>query len=96
MDDEYTPEIIAITDDDGTEYTFEIIDKIEDDDGKYIAAVPTDGVFDEEEEETEVWILQVDDTGDDETSSIFQIEDKKKFEEISRIFEERIFGDNEE
>ena len=95
MEEEYIPEIIEIQDENGNTFKFEVLDRIEDDDGKYIALVSADDVIDSEEEEAEVFILQVDDTGDDETSSIFQIADPKKFEEIAKIFEERLFEEDE-
>ena len=40
MSDEYNPDIITLEDDDGKEYTFEVLDRIETDDRKYIALLP--------------------------------------------------------
>ena len=40
MNEEYNPDIITLEDDDGKEYTFEVLDRIETDDAKYIALLP--------------------------------------------------------
>ncbi len=40
MAEEYNPDIITLEDDDGKEYTFEVLDRIETDEAKYIALLP--------------------------------------------------------
>ncbi len=40
MNEEYNPDIITLEDDDGKEYTFEVLDRIETDEAKYIALLP--------------------------------------------------------
>lgn len=40
MAEEYNPDIITLQDDDGVEYTFEVLDRIETDDGRYVALLP--------------------------------------------------------
>ena len=37
---DYNPDIINLTDDEGKEYTFEVLDAIESDDGRYLAMIP--------------------------------------------------------
>ena len=37
---EYNPDIITLADQAGTEYTFEVLDAIETDDGRYLALLP--------------------------------------------------------
>ena len=37
---DYNPDIITLSDDDGKEYTFEVLDAIETDDGRYLAMLP--------------------------------------------------------
>ena len=39
MDDSYSPNILTVTDDDGTEHVFEELDRIETDTDRYIAPV---------------------------------------------------------
>jgi|LSQX01.1.fsa_nt_gb uncharacterized protein YrzB (UPF0473 family) len=91
MDDEYTPEIVSVIDDDGSEYLFEELDRIETDDGKYIALLPVledDAVIDNDDEGVEVLILKVDE--DDGAPILSQIEDSKEYDEVCKIFEERL------
>lgn len=40
MSEEYNPDIISLEDDDGKEYTFEVLDRIETDDARYVALLP--------------------------------------------------------
>ena len=40
MDDDYNPDIITLSDDDGQEYQFEVLDAIETDEGRYVALMP--------------------------------------------------------
>ena len=85
-----TSDIVSVVDDDGTEHLFEEIDRIETDDGRYIALLP---VYTEAEEildgDGELIILQVieDETGE---TYLEPIEDEAVFNEIGEIFEERL------
>ena len=38
--DDYNPDIVTLSDDDGKEYTFEVLDAIETDTGRYLAMLP--------------------------------------------------------
>ncbi len=38
---EYNPDIVTLSDDEGKEYTFEVLDAIETDTGRYLALLPT-------------------------------------------------------
>ncbi len=38
--DEYNPDIVTLSDDDGKEYTFEVLDAIETETGRYLAMLP--------------------------------------------------------
>ena len=40
MNEEYTPDIVSIVDEDGKEHIFEELDRIETDDGRYVALLP--------------------------------------------------------
>lgn len=88
--EEYTPELVTVFDEDGTEYTFEILDKIETESGKYAALLP----YDESEEESddnesdELIILKV--IEDNDEFYLEPIEDDREFNEIGEIFEERL------
>lgn len=88
---EYNPDIITVTDDDGTEHIFEELDRIEsDDDKRYVALLP---VYDDAEEilegDGEIIILEV---IEDENGETFlqQIADEEEFDEIGEIMMKRI------
>ena len=82
--------IVTVVDEEGVEHTFEELDRIETDDGRYIALLP---VYTEAEEildgDGELIILQVieDETGE---TYLEPIEDEAVFNEIGEIFEERL------
>ncbi len=87
--DEFTPEIVSIFDEEGNEHLFEELDRIETENGKYVALLP----FSESEEEVsdednELIILKVIEESDE--FYLEPIEDDKEFNEIGEIFEERL------
>lgn len=87
--DEFTPEIVSIFDEEGNEHLFEELDRIETENGKYVALLP----FSESEEEVsdednELIILKVIEESDG--FYLEPIEDDKEFNEIGEIFEERL------
>lgn len=98
MNEEFGPDIVSVTDEDGNEHLFEELDRIETDDGnRYVALLP---VYDNEEEildsDGDVLILKViEEKGE---TYLIQIEDEKEFNEIGNIFEDRLIEkyENEE
>lgn len=90
MSDEYNPDLVTVVDDDGKEYTFEELDRIETDEAKYVALVP---VFDDPEEmleeDLEIIVLKVDEDEDGDTY-LSQIANEEEYARISSIFEERL------
>lgn len=95
---DYNPDIVSVSDDDGKEYQFEVLDRIETDDARYVALTPAD-LSDEDilNGAGELIILRVQEDEDGETY-LCPIEDDKEFNEIGDIFEERLseFYDFEE
>ncbi len=97
----YDPDIVTVVDDDGVEHEFEVLDRIEaDDDKKYVAMIP---VFSDEdallEDSGELIILRVIEENDE--TVLEPIEDEDEFNEIGKIFEDRLsemfeFEDDEE
>lgn len=89
MDENYTPDIVSVVDEDGTEHVFEELDRIETEDARYVALLP---VYDEAEEiledDGELIILKV--TEEDGETYLEPIEDDEEFNEIGSIFEERL------
>ena len=91
MDDELTmDDIVTVVDDDGTEHTFEELDRIELDNGaRYVALLP---VYEDEiellEDDGDVLILKVlEENGE---NYLVQIEDEEEFNEVGKIIEDRL------
>ena len=90
MDNEYNPDIVSVVDEDGKEHIFEELDRIETDDGKYVALLP---LYDDPEEQLqdsgELIILKVEEDADGETY-LCPIENEEEFNEVGLAFEERL------
>ncbi|MCH5191908.1 MAG: DUF1292 domain-containing protein [Oscillospiraceae bacterium] len=89
MSEEYNPDIVTVVDENGEEHTFEELDRIETDSGRYVALIP---VYDEAEDilddDGELIILKV--SEEDGETYLEPIEDDNEFNEIGKIFEERL------
>ena len=89
MSEEYNPDIITLSDEDDKEYSFEVLDRIETDEGRYIALLP---VYDDPqqlvEDSGELVILKViEENGED----IFaDIDDDDEYETIADAFVSRL------
>jgi uncharacterized protein YrzB (UPF0473 family) len=87
--DNYGPDIVTVVDEDGVEHEFEVLDRIETDDSKYVAMIP---VYSGEEEllddSGELIVLRVIEENDE--TVLEPIEDEDEFNEIGQIFEERL------
>ena len=89
MEKDYHPDIVTLSDDDGKEYTFEVIDAIESDEGRYLAMLP---VFDDPqkmlEDSGELVIVKVGEENGEEY--FFEIEDDDEYEFVADTFIERL------
>lgn len=89
MNKEYNPDLITLSDDDGKEYTFEIIDAIETDDGRYLAMLPT---FEDPakmlDDSGELVIVKVGE--EDGEEYYFEIENDDEYETIADAFINRL------
>ncbi len=100
MSEEYGPDIISVVDDDGVEHTFEELDRIETDKGRYVALIPAyDEATEILDDDGELIILKVEEEG--EETYLSPIENDAEFDEVGKIFEERLsemfdFDDEEE
>ncbi len=89
MSNEYNPDLVSVIDEEGKEHVFEELDRIETDTGKYVALLP---LYDDSEEmledDGELIILKA----TEENGEIYleAIEDDEEFNEIGKIFEERL------
>ena len=90
MAEEYNPDIVSVIDEDGVEHIFEELDRIETDDARYVALLP---VYDEAEDilddDGEIIILKVEEEKNGDTY-LCPIENAKEFDEVQKIFEERL------
>lgn len=86
---EYNPDLITLTDDEGKEYTFEVLDAIETDDGRYLAMLPT---FDDPkkmlDDSGELVIVKVLEENGEEFYT--EIEDDDEYETVADAFVDRL------
>ena len=89
MNKDYNPDLITLSDDDGKEYTFEVLDAIETDDGRYLALLPT---FEDPQQmlddSGELVIVRV--TEEDGEEYFEEIEDDDEYETIADAFVDRL------
>ncbi|HZK21342.1 MAG TPA: DUF1292 domain-containing protein [Oscillospiraceae bacterium] len=99
-EEEFTTDIVTVIDEEGIEHSFEELDRIETDEGKFIALLP---IYNDAEdiisESGELIVLQV--SEEDDEFYLEPIENDELFNKIGNIFEERLqdlfeFTDNDE
>lgn len=87
--DDYNPDIITLADDNGKEYTFEVLDAIETDTDRYLALLPQ--YSDPQkmlEESGELVIVKVGE--EDGEEYYYEIEDDDEYETIADAFVDRL------
>lgn len=86
---EYNPDIITLADDDGKEYSFEVLDAIETDMGRYLALLPT---YDDPQkmldDSGELVIVKVGE--EDGEEYYYEIEDDDEYETVADAFVDRL------
>lgn len=89
MNEEYTPDLIELTDDEGNKYNFEVLDALEDGENKYVALTPCneDGSPNEEEDGTLVIMKAIEEDGE---SYFEDIEDDNEYETVADAFINRL------
>ena len=86
---EYNPDIVTLSDDDGKEYTFEVLDAIETDDGRYLALLPTfEDPKDMLDDSGELVIVKVGEENGEEY--FYEIENDDEYEMVAEAFVERL------
>lgn len=89
--EEYNPDLITLTDDDGKEYTFEVLDAIETDEARYLALLPQysdpQAMLDDS---GELVIVKVGE--EDGEEYFYEIEDDDEYETIADTFVDRLQG----
>lgn len=90
MAEEYNPDIVSVVDEDGVEHIFEELDRIETEDGKFVALIPVyDDAEDIIDDDGEIIILKVEEEDNGDTF-LCPIEDEKLFNEVGKYFEDRL------
>lgn len=85
----HEPDIISVTDDDGNEILFELLERYENDNGVYVAITEyRDDAEDIVEADYEVIILKVAEENGDEY--LEEIEDEAEYNEVSEILMNKI------
>lgn len=86
---EYNPDLISLSDDDGKEYKFEVLDAIETDEGRYLALLP---IFDDPKEmlddSGELVIVKVGEENGEEY--YYEIENDDEYETVADAFVSRL------
>ncbi|MBQ7725705.1 MAG: DUF1292 domain-containing protein [Clostridia bacterium] len=86
---DYNPDLVTLSDDNGKEYTFEVLDAIETDTGRYLAMLP---VYDDPKEmlndSGELVIVKVGEENGEEY--FYEIEDDDEYDTIADAFVERL------
>lgn len=59
MQEDYNPDLISLSDEEGNEYNFEILDAVETDEGKYVALIPSKDEDNNSEEQDNLIIMKV-------------------------------------
>ena len=88
--DDYTPDILTLSDEDGKEFRFEVIDAADYNDARYMAVVPyAEESADVLEEDAELIIMRVcDDENGEEYLDV--VDSDEELEEIGAMFAERL------
>lgn len=88
-DKDYNPDLITLTDDDGKEYNFEVLDAIETDTARYLALLPTyDNPQKMLEDSGELVIVKVEEENGEEY--FCEIEDDDEYETVADAFVDRL------
>ena len=86
---EYNPDLVTLSDEEGKEYTFEVLDAIETDDGRYLAMLPT---YDDPQkildDSGELVIVKV--CEEDGEEYYCEIEDDDEYETVADAFVDRL------
>lgn len=87
--DEFGPDLVTVEDEDGVVHTFEKLDAIETDEGRYVALLPYyEDPAQAINDDGELIILEVQEDADGHL--LLPIEDDALYDEIADIFEERL------
>lgn len=86
--EDYNPDIITLEDDEGNEYSFEVIDAADFNDQRYLAVVPYQDGAEALEEDADLVIMRVGNEDGDEFLDV--VEDEDELADIGAKFAERL------
>ena len=92
MSEEYGPDFVSVTDDDGNEFELEHLGTLEYKGGEYMAFVPAD--MDEDDEDFGLILLRV--IEQDGEQLLADIDDEQELNEVYEQFMEELFADEED
>lgn len=92
MSEEYGPDFVSVTDDEGNEFELEHLGTMEHKGTTYMAFVPAD--MDEEDEDYGIIILKVIEENGEEL--LADVDDGQELEEVYEQFIDQLFEDEEE
>ena len=89
MDKNREPDIVSIVDEEGKEHVFEELDRIETDNGRYVALlpIPENPKKPSEEDDALILLKVIEENGE---IYLTPIEEDDEFNEVGQIFEERL------
>ena len=92
MSEEYGPDFVTVTDEDGNEFELEHLGTLEYRDNTYMAFVPAD--MDEDDEDFGLILLRVAEENGEQI--LADIDDQSELDEVYEQFVETLFDDSEE
>ena len=96
----YTPDLISVSDEDGKEYVFEVLDRVETDDGRYVAVVDYFENPEEMLDDTADLIVLKSQMDENDEELMVSIDDDDEYQRIGEMFLEKLSayfeGDGEE
>ena len=87
---EFGPDIITLSDDNGKEFVFEVIDGIETDTGRYLALVPVEDESKELDEDDSGELVILKSYEEDGEYYYEEIEDDDEYETVADAFSDRL------
>ncbi len=92
MSEEYGPDFVTLTDDEGNEFELEHLGTLEHNGSTYMSFVPAD--MDEDDEDFGIILLRVEEQDGEEL--LVDIDDEQELNEIYEIFLTELFDDEED
>lgn len=95
--DEFAADLLTLTDEDGIEMEFQILDTIEVEEGRFMALLPVEEA-DDEDENGSYYILkeEIDENGE---AMLAEVEDEALLDRLAEIFQahfDEMYGEDEE